>query len=59
MRKLWKSLHIGEETMDLNFHPAVKCPHCNFEADYESYLEIMKENVINMTADYIPDRPGF
>jgi len=21
----------------------VKCPHCNFEADYESYLEIMKK----------------
>ena len=20
----------------------VKCPHCNFEADYDTYLEIMK-----------------
>ena len=37
----------------------VKCPHCNFEADYEKYLEIMKEKALNMSADYIPDRPGF
>ena len=37
----------------------VTCPHCNFEADYEAYLEIMKEQVINMSSDYIPDRPGF
>ena len=36
----------------------VKCPHCNFEADYEAYLEIMKEKVLNMAADYVPDRPG-
>ena len=36
-----------------------QCPHCNFEADYEAYLEIMKEKVLNMSADYIPDRPGF
>ena len=37
----------------------VKCPHCNFEADYDDYLEIMKEQAINMASDYIPDRPGF
>jgi len=37
----------------------VICPHCNFEADYEKYLEIMKEKALNMSADYIPDRPGF
>ena len=37
----------------------VKCHHCNFEADYEKYLEIMKEKALNMSADYIPDRPGF
>ena len=37
----------------------VKCPHCNFEGDYEKYLEIMKEKVLNMSADYIPDKPGF
>ena len=37
----------------------VKGPHCNFEADYEKYLEIMKEKALNMSADYIPDRPGF
>ena len=36
----------------------VKCPFCNFEADYETYIEIMKENAINMASDYIPKRPG-
>ena len=36
----------------------VKCPHCNFEADYKKYLEIMKEKALNMSADYIPDRSG-
>lgn len=37
---------------------SVKCPHCGFEAAYDKYLEIMKEEAINMAADYIPDRPG-
>ena len=37
----------------------VKCPPCKFEVDYESYLEIMKQKVLNMSADNIPDRPGF
>ena len=37
----------------------VKCPHCNFEADYGKYLEIMKEKALNMASDYVPDRPGF
>jgi hypothetical protein len=37
----------------------VKCPHCVFEASYDSYIDIMKENAVNMAADYIPDRPGF
>ena len=36
----------------------VTCPHCNFEASYEEYLEIMKQEAINMSIDYIPDRPG-
>lgn len=36
----------------------VRCPHCGFEADYERYLEIMKDAALNMAADYIPDRPG-
>ena len=36
----------------------VNCPHCNFEASYDEYLEIMKQEAINMAADYIPDRPG-
>ena len=36
----------------------VKCSHCNFEASYDEYLEIMKQEAINMAADYIPDRPG-
>jgi ribosomal protein L37AE/L43A len=37
---------------------SVKCPHCNFEADYDSYLEIMKEQAIYMSSDYIPKRSG-
>ena len=37
----------------------VKCLHCGFEASYDSYIDIMKENAVNMAADYIPDRPGF
>jgi len=36
----------------------VKCPHCNFEADYDTYLEIMKEHAMNMVSEYIPDRSG-
>ena len=36
----------------------VKCGHCDFEADYDRYLEIMKDAALNMAADYIPDRPG-
>ncbi len=36
----------------------VKCPHCNFEADYEKYLEIMTDHAVNMAADYIPKRSG-
>jgi hypothetical protein len=38
---------------------SVKCPHCNFETDYENYLEIMKDKAVNMASDYIPKRPGF
>ena len=37
----------------------VTCPHCKFEASYEKYLEIMKDQAVNMATDYIPDRPGF
>lgn len=37
----------------------VVCPHCNFEATYEKYIEIMKDHAVNMAADYIPKRPGF
>ena len=37
----------------------VKCTHCGFEDTYDNYIEIMKENAVNMAADYIPDRPGF
>lgn len=36
----------------------VKCPHCDFEADYDRYIEIMTEQARNMAADYIPKRPG-
>lgn len=37
---------------------SVKCPHCNFEASYDDYIEIMKDQALNMATDYIPDRPG-
>ena len=37
----------------------VICQHCNFESTYDEYIEIMKNKAINMSADYIPDRPGF
>ena len=37
----------------------VTSPHCKFEASYEKYLEIMKDQAVNMATDYIPDRPGF
>ena len=37
----------------------VTCPYCKFEASYEKYLEIMKDQALNMATDYIPDRPGF
>ena len=37
----------------------IKCPHCNFKSSYDDYIEIMKDKAINMSADYIPDRPGF
>jgi uncharacterized Zn finger protein (UPF0148 family) len=37
----------------------VTCPNCKFEKTYDEYLEIMKEQAVNMSADYIPDRSGF
>ena len=37
----------------------VKCRHCNVEANYEKYMEIMKNKALNLASDYIPDRPGF
>ena len=30
-----------------------------FKSSYDDYIEIMKDKAINMSADYIPDRPGF
>jgi hypothetical protein len=45
-------------TFDIDMNK-VKCSYCNFEAAYDDYIEIMKENAVNMSADYIPDRPGF
>ena len=36
----------------------VRCPHCGFEADYDSYIEIMREQAVSMASDYVPDRPG-
>ena len=37
----------------------VTCPHCKFAATYDEYLEIMKDQAVNMATDYIPDRSGF
>ena len=37
----------------------VTCSYCKFESTYDEYIEIMKDNALNMAADYIPDRPGF
>ena len=34
-------------------------PHSKFEKTYDEYLEIMKDQAVNMATDYIPDRPGF
>ena len=49
-----------EQPADLdNDVTRVACPHCGFEEEYEKYLEIMKDQAINMAADYIPKRPGF
>lgn len=36
----------------------IKCPHCNFETNYDTYLEIMKDKALNMSIDYLPKRPG-
>ena len=37
----------------------VKCTYCGFEAEYEKYLEIMKEKVGELVANFNPDRSGF
>ena len=37
----------------------IKCTNCNFKSSYDDYIEIMKDKAINMSSDYIPDRPGF
>jgi len=37
----------------------VKCTYCGFTASYDEYIEIMKEKVQNMVADFSPERPGF
>ena len=36
----------------------VKCPHCGFEADYERYLNLMKERVGAMVDTFQFDKPG-
>lgn len=36
----------------------VKCPHCGFEASYEDYLNIMKQQVGAMVDNFQFDRPG-
>lgn len=48
-----------ENVANLNIETSiVKCSKCSFEADYDTYIEIMKDQAINMAADYIPKRPG-
>jgi len=37
----------------------VKCPHCGFEAKYDDYLKLMKENIGKMAENLQFDRPGF
>ena len=37
----------------------VKCTYCGFEAEYEKYLEIMKEKVGELVANFNPNRTGF
>ena len=37
----------------------VKCANCGFEAKYDDYLEIMKEKVGELVANFNPDRSGF
>ena len=37
----------------------VKCAHCGYEAKYDDYLEIMKERIGEMVANFTPDRSGF
>ena len=38
---------------------SVKCAFCGFEAKYDDYLEIMKEKVGELVANFNPDRTGF
>ncbi|HSD04874.1 MAG TPA: zinc-domain-containing protein [Nitrosopumilaceae archaeon] len=45
-------------TLDDNI-TIVKCIHCGFEAKYDDYLEIMKEKVGELVANFNPDRSGF
>lgn len=37
----------------------VKCAYCGFEATYDNYLDIMKEKVGEIVANFNPDRSGF
>jgi Zn ribbon nucleic-acid-binding protein len=37
----------------------VKCNHCGFEAKYDDYLELMKEKVGELIANFNPERSGF
>ena len=37
----------------------VKCSKCGFEATYDQYVEIMKEKVGELVANFNPDRSGF
>ncbi|HSB56597.1 MAG TPA: zinc-domain-containing protein [Nitrosopumilaceae archaeon] len=37
----------------------VKCASCGFEAKYDDYLEIMREKVGELVANFNPNRSGF
>lgn len=36
----------------------VECKSCGYAGDYDSYIESMKGRAQDMSADYVPDRPG-
>ena len=37
----------------------VKCPNCGFEAKYDEYLNLMRQQVGELAENFHFDRPGF